>query len=750
MAEANERIMTDDTGKEIIEALKNIPGVVGATPISRGGTGATTAEEALRNLGAQPLINADVEKELSEMVKSVNSIIPDDSGNINIVHVRTAENLTSDDAQDIYGEFIERTTGGTASLTDGKSWIGVMEGKSIRTGYVPEQKSVQVTNMPRTPITATIDWYEFRIAVNFASSNIIFSYDGTNWNIDPSEYGITVSGYPIAGDTVSVSFTAKSETYNVITDSGITVQMNWSVYEAAYETSPVTFFSYASGAWNVNLNDYGITVVGNPTDGDVINIFYSPEVRSIYVNPAARGEELSAYVNWDTFKMAVSGADSIVNLVYTTSWSESLTDYGVSISGSPIKGDQITLYFTNEVRGQIISATPTRMISTGWNLYDDSTGYARVLKYHETYGFVIEGTYSSIVFAETPNGDTTPISVDSNGHFQIPSDGYILVTGGNAVDTEIYMTWSDWIEGTPMEFEEYYESVIELGALMQATFPYGLCSVGSTTDTIDFSNKIATSYIERIEYSASNLAIVQASGRDYSYDEDYIYAVKETPTSVGFSISYELDAFDHGLERIEGTTVPVAIHMLYGQNLRDKLRTDVVTISQQTLTSAQKQQIRTNLGLGGNAELPVLNGGTGATDAPGARTNLGLGSAAVKNVAASISNTDTGLPTAALVSQSISAVNDNLSGLINEQYEVNTFSNIPANSYTTYTIQRQYKTGYHILSMYWVIPESYYTYVFVKSVSANEIVFVVKNLNTTTAISPSISFYIRYNKTFEE
>ena len=680
MAEANERIMTDYTCKEIIEALRNIPGVVGATPIDRGGTGATTKEDALRNLGAQPVIGVDVEEELGKMVKSVNSITPDPSGNIQLTHVRIAENLASDDAQDIYGEFIERTTGGSASLTDGKSWIGIMEGNSIRTGYSPEQKSVQVMNMPRTPITASIVWNDFRVAVNFLTTNKIFSYDGTDWSDDPEDYGITVTGYPISGDTISVSLTAKSESYNVVSDAGITVSIDWSTYESAYEISPVGFFSYASGEWSQSLNTYGITVTGNPMDGDVINVSYTPEVHAMYVNPATRGAEVVAYVNWDTFKETVSGEDSTITITYGTDWSASLNDYGVSISGGPIKGDQIILYFTNEVRGSIVNATPTRFVSTGWNLYDNNAGYARVLKYSDTHGFKIEGTYTGITFATTPVGETSSIAVDSDGNFNIPSDGYVIVSGGNAYNTCIYMTWSDWTEGTPLEFADYYESALDLTSLMQATFPYGLCAVGSTCDDIDFANKIANSRIERMAYSAANLAIAKSSGREYAYDDNYIYIVKVTPTSVGFSLNYELDAFDHGLERVEGTTVPVFIHMLYGQNLRDKLRTDVVTISQQVLTSAQKQQIRENLGLGGSAELPIQNGGTGATDASGARSNLGLGAAALKGIAASIASTDTGIPTAALVSQAVGAVSEQITNIKAYSFSKEDIS-ITANSY---------------------------------------------------------------------
>ena len=654
MADTSERTITDDTGKEILEAIRNIPGVIGANPIDHGGTGATTAEQALKNLGAQPLIGVDVEEELGKAVKSVNGITPDPSGDVAVVHVRTAENLTSDDAQDIYGDFIERTTGGSASLTDGKSWIGILEGNSVRDGYVPEQRSIQVNNVPREPITASINWASFKTAVDDNPANLTFSHNGSAWSSNPAAYGITVNGFPVNGDSMIVAYSPKAETYTVNSTNTLTVTMNWTTFETKYASDSVDTFIYTSGAWSENLAEYGISVTGTPTEGDVINVYYSPESRGLYVNPAVRGAALIGYVNWDTFRAAVSYESVIKTFTYTTEWSESLTSYGISVSGTPIRGDSITVYFTEEIRGHITNATPTRFVSTGWNLYDHTLGYARVLKYSDTYGFKIGGTYTSAVFAETLNGSTQALAIDSNGNFSIPSDGYVLVTGGNGTSTRIYMTWSDWIEGHAGLFEPYMESAIDISSLMSTNFPNGLCAVGSTADDIDFSNKIANVRIERMPYSVSNLVITKSSGRDFTYDEDYIYAVRETPISIGFSIDYELDAYDHGLERVEGTSIPVFIHMLYGQNLRDKLRTDVVTLSRQTLSNAQKQQVRENLGLGGYAQLPVENGGTGANTASGARTSLGLGNAAVKNLASAINNSDTGLPTAAMVSQAIS------------------------------------------------------------------------------------------------
>ncbi len=60
--------------------------------------------------------------------------------------------------------------------------------------------------------------------------------------------------------------------------------------------------------------------------------------------------------------------------------------------------------------------------------------------------------------------------------------------------------------------------------------------------------------------------------------------------------------------------------------------------------------------------VPVNKGGTGATTASGARTNLGLGSAAVKNVAQGVDSSEQGLPTGAQVA---AAIGDGLDDALN-------------------------------------------------------------------------------------
>ena len=376
----------------------------------------------------------------AEAVFSVNKTQPVD-GDVTIREVPFAVNLSSDKTQDSEGEFIIRTSGGSASIEDGDAYALRILGNRVHTGYVAEQLNMTVIPMTRTegqtPITATID--------------------------------------------------------------------------------RDTFVAY--------VDESGTTT-----------------------------------------------------LTYSTEWSADPTDYGITVTGTPIAGDQITVVYVKEERGTITQADPDELVSTGWNLYDHTNGYAYVHHYSDQYGFKIGGTYTAVAFAETPEGTTQTIT-PVNGAFNVPKDGYVIVTGGNDTDTYIINVWSDWTEGPSGGFEAYSETGVDLTTIMSTYFPYGLMRVADVRDEINLNIAQAISRIGRMAYSAENLASAQASGRPYEADENYIYIVKDEETASTITQDGSYTASDHGNEFFTGTTVAVYLETIYGNNLKNKLERDVVTIS---------------------------------------------------------------------------------------------------------------------------------------------------------------------------
>ena len=410
-----------------------------------------------------------IDQEMHKPPLTVNGIEPDpDTRNLEVETVPLADNLTSEEAQINTGTFIERTTGGEASIADGDAWLSDVKGNMVKTGYIPESIQMTVTLADPTteaPISASIDRDIF-VDVVTSSQTLTFIF-ASDWNLDPSDYGITVTG-------------------------------------------------------------------------------------------------------------------------------------------TPVSGDQIVVVYVKENRGIITVATPTAFISTGWNLYDHTVGYARVVNYSEEYGFMIDGTYTGLKFAATLSGEQTTIT-PVDGYFTVPSDGFVFVTGGNNTDTAIWMTWSDWTEEPNGGVFEAYESTsIDLSGVM-VNFPAGLMKVGNYYDEINLNVGRAYSRIERLEYNEENLADVIAAGLPYDTDTDYIYAVRAVPADYTISLDGGYEVSDHGIEFFVGTSVALTASALYGNDLKGKLRRDVLTISQQTLTAAQKAQVKENLGFATQAALNETN-----------------------------------------------------------------------------------------------------------------------------------------------
>ena len=434
---------------KISEEISGIETTVGGHTTAITALQGKTAETILLETGSEKTVKAAIE----ERVKTVNGYSPDSSGAVTVQSVPAADNLNSTLNQNNVGQFIFRTTGGSASVNSGNAWLNSIKGERTHTGYTPQSVSMVVNG---DGIDATIDEDDFIAEMSSASGTMTFSYT-SSWSADPSEYGITVTG-------------------------------------------------------------------------------------------------------------------------------------------SPSNGDSIVVTYVKEVRGTITQSDPQSFVATGWNLYNNATGYAKVKKYSDEYGFCVSGSYTELKWSATLTGDKSAITVN-NGRFSILADGYIWVTGGDATTTQIWMTWEDWTaQANGGTFAAYSETVIDISTLMGTRFPYGLMRAGSVQDEINFAAGKAYSRIERQSYSAENLAAAKSSGREFEYDENYIYIARASQAVYDITIDNACTANDHGEEYFTGTDVGPTATIVYGTNLVNKLERDTLTISAQTLTDAQKGQARTNIG----------------------------------------------------------------------------------------------------------------------------------------------------------
>ena len=361
-----------------------------------------------------------------------------------------------------------------------------------------------------------------------------------------------------------------------------------------------------------------ISILGNQVHTGVVT-----ESLEMTVNTVEReeGEPITATIDEDVFKAEVTTSGTTM-FYYSDGWSSDPATYGITVTGTPVNGDSISVVYVVGNRGTITVATPTYFNSTGWNLYNNTDGYAKVVLYSEEYGYNIDGEYTALEFATTVTGTRTSLTV-VGGAFVVPANGYVFVTGGDAT-TCIYPTWSDWQGGYTGDFAPYHLDTIDLTSVMNTYFPYGLLRVGDIHDEINFNVQKAISRIQRIAYTDEALETVIESGLSYDADTNYIYVVRETPVENAITLDGIYTVSDHGIEYFTGTTVACGVIILYGNNLKNKLERDVLTISQQTLTGTQQAQIRTNISAASQADVNTLNSKMAKLNVGGSLAGLAL------------------------------------------------------------------------------------------------------------------------------
>ena len=100
--------------------------------------------------------------------------------------------------------------------------------------------------------------------------------------------------------------------------------------------------------------------------------------------------------------------------------------------------------------GTLINNKASKYITDGFNQYNPETGKANVLAGNE---YQITGTYTGLTLGGVA------VTPDANGCFTPTVSGELTVTGGNATDTCVHLTWSGYRNG---EYEPYWKRELAL------------------------------------------------------------------------------------------------------------------------------------------------------------------------------------------------------------------------------------------------------------------------------------------------
>lgn len=539
-------------------------------------------------------------------VKSVNFKTPDNDGNVLITQVATAENLVSPDNINDTAYILFRTAGGTKSISDGSATLMKIAGNVVN----PRRSLNNIDTMHNetTRITASINATIFGTAVSNVSGDYTFTFDGTDWSYDSNvvnleDYGITLSAIALNGDSFVVSYTYDNTgeevseyatvTYNAV--DRLTIAVNETTFAQKVNNEIGTYsFLYQGAVWMsneaiVNISEYGITITGTPQTGDTITITYNGNMQVAtptsfqasgfnQFNPA---NILSDYTINENGEI-VASAGSYVAYIHAVGGLEN--NYGNR------HGDY-TIYDNNE--------TGT-LVRVGYSATIPTTSSTVTLSGSDEIEVVNKSTI--------PNPPADMLPAERMQWITFPKDGYICVALTDITKLCVHPTWSNYKD---QDYAEYVApSVINIPTTgydisdpLQTQVSLNCASyfgkVGNVLDEIFLEDNRYINRIGRYAYSQTNLDTVIELGVDYIYDSSYIYYVLPTPVTYVVDIpdNGKYTVNDFGTEEFTGTTVAVLANTLYGNNLVDKLRTDVLTKSAQSLSQEQKEQVWQNLGL---------------------------------------------------------------------------------------------------------------------------------------------------------
>lgn len=525
----------------------------------------------------------------------VNGYFPD-------VHVGLADNLYDASAPIDISTFWFRTSAGDESISTGPATLRAIRGNMLNAGYTP--RSGEVT------VSAGITLNEFDLdqfeANNPTTGTYTFNYANSSWTlngslVDPEDWGLDVIPRPQSLD-ISVSGAITGATCSnpatfATAVNNVTGQYIFTYVDHDDPDNPGShlgpYWSYAGSSVNLETT-YAIFINGTPEDGD--NIICD------YVAPLDTGTAVVAYIK----EVLGTLTPAAVQKLFATT---SMNQYDKTGTG---RITHIIADATIDSNGEIVANVGTKVacvravggIYSGYVAYSASGYITRIA--HTPLTWNNGAAVLPAIGDELSLEDTIQDSELSVALFNDISWVCVAVTDDS--DLSIHPRWSSG-QDQDHTFDAYGENFVNIPTVDAngATLPtgiYGMPAIGDIYDEIRFgSENVYIKRIERLANTVENMATVQAYGTPYLYDTNYIYYTLKAADYVTYDLpagtSGAYIANDYGTEALVATTPDnmCTLYISYGTNLKDKLRTDVLTISQQTLTSAQKTQVQQNLGI---------------------------------------------------------------------------------------------------------------------------------------------------------
>lgn len=571
--------------------------------------------------------------------EKTNQVYPDinPDGNYPGVTVGLANNLVSPDGITDTDTWLYRSTGGELDVSDGYADLKKLIG-STTSSTIQESLTYNLLSTGVTAITINSATFKSQIST---SGTYNFIYTPTITYSSSLVYSLNKSTFAnyVNKTTGTYSFVYTAIVSPVDTSSVISTFTKDTFVSKVSETPNTYTFTYDGSNWkldgnNVTMSQYGIVTNGSETSGSVITVYYTSN--SWYYNNAS--------ISMSNYGITTTGTENVgdsITINYDSNdWQlnssvVTLADYGITITtGTPAIDDNIQVVFIAEQVGVIVNSNPTMLYSVGMNQFDKNgtqilnnytinsegaisaaSGYyviyfkclgenvytiynsAENSTIRVGYSETIPTTSSSVTLLNTVSSSEWADTLVNNGymkHYETSADGYMVVATSDIDNLCCHLTW----EGLNEEvYESYFNFELNIpytDAEGNIITTYGLVNLDNTTtyyDEINFDEYKFYKRTTRIEYSAENLATVQALNVPYLYDANWIYYGIDTITYDLEEISMSYRISDYGTEEFLGSSLPLTATVFYQDNLRNKLMysCEVIDNKVQSITSSSTE-----------------------------------------------------------------------------------------------------------------------------------------------------------------
>ena len=185
------------------------------------------------------------------------------------------------------------------------------------------------------------------------------------WHVDPNTFAVTMH----RGDTGAYYMTVEGSSgpfedgdvaiYKVVNGPNVLIYKEFNlqpeepnVYECGDGKFLIAFLNSTTDQWPAGTYKTEIRVARKPIR----------DVKVAMVVSSEEADPITAEIDEATCLAFVTGDTGTVTLTYTTEWSGSLSDYGITVTGTPVNGDRITVSWNKNGDGHVMDGSNVRTI----------------------------------------------------------------------------------------------------------------------------------------------------------------------------------------------------------------------------------------------------------------------------------------------------------------------------------------------------------------------------------------------------